>query len=62
MSKRKQVFACGKGQHEPIDGCPDDTATMGGILYKGGICRHCFAVYYAPLGEPGLILVPKGNA
>lgn len=62
MSKRKQVFACLKGDHVPIEGCPDDSATMAGTVYKGGICKHCFCVYYAPVGTAGLILMPKGNA
>lgn len=62
MARRKQVFACMRGEHLRVEGCPDDQTTMAGVLYKGGICKFCFCVYYEPLGEPGLILMPKGNA
>ncbi len=62
MSKRKQVFACGKGDHVRVAGCPDDVTVMADIAYKGGICRYCYCVYYEPVGTPSLILMPKGNA
>ncbi len=61
MGKKKQVFACLKGEHVKVEGCPMDQQTIGGIVYDGGICKFCFAVYYSPIGEAGLILVPKGS-
>lgn len=62
MAKRKQVFSCMKGEHVKIEACPEDQRKIGTILYDAGICRHCFCVFYAPVGEAGLILMPKGNA
>jgi hypothetical protein len=51
-----------KGEHQKIKDCPQDQQIIGGMAYDAGICQHCYCVYYAPMGEAGLILLPKGNA
>lgn len=60
-AKKRQIFECMKGRHVDIDGVPAEQQKIGDILYRGGICRHCKCVYYEPLGEPGLILLPRSN-
>lgn len=62
MAKKKQVFACLKGEHVKIPDCPVDQPTIGTIKYDAGVCKFCYCVFYAPLGEVGKILLLKGNA